>query len=354
MYICLFMATLVLAAFVFLIATAGSKLGDLLKRSLIDNNNEIIKSSRIELDIIVKKVKRLNERATTKREVDPKLKKRVKQLRKKIKTAEDQNKSILKNGVSLLDIPALAGYRLISMLGLDNNNEFVSSTYNKCCQFKEKTEAKGYTYYVIANLFGNIVLGVGLFFLSLGIGIGLDIGSRAAVFAIVLLAIPMIIGYIPYSDVDYTIQQRRDSIEHDFPRVVSKLTLLTVSGMEVNSAWNLTAESENGTLYSEMMRVRIDLNNNVPAAEAYERFIKRCCNQFTTKLATSIMQNAVMGNGEIVRLLSELNKECWSEYKHTARRKGEAISNKLLIPTLLMFGGILVIIIVPAMGGFNI
>lgn len=343
-----------MAVFVFLVATSGAQLGELLKRSILDNNNELIKSCRIELEIIVNKVKRLNERSSIKREVDPRLKKRAKELKKKIAAANAQNQTIAKQGVGLLDVPALAGYRLISMLGLDNDTGIIASTYNKCCQFKEKTEAKGYTYYVIANFLGNAILGVGLFFLSLGVGFGLDMGSRTIVFAIVLLAIPLIIGYIPYSDIDLKIQQRRASIEHDFPRVVSKLTLLTVSGMEINNAWNLTAESENGTLYSEMMRVKIDLNSNVPTAEAYERFIKRCNYAYTTKLATSIMQNAVMGNGEIVRLLSELNKESWSEYKHSARRKGEAISNKLLIPTLLMFGGILVIIIVPAMGGFNI
>lgn len=343
-----------MAAFIFLLVSAGAKLSELLRKSIIDNNNELIKSYQIELELLVKKVKRLNERSSIRREVDPRIKKRAKELKKKIAAAEAQNKSIAKSGVSILDIPTIAGYSIISMLGLDNNNGIIASTYNKCCQFKEKTEAKGYTYYVIANLLGNTVLGVGLFFLALGVGMGLDMGSRTIVFAIVLLAVPIIIGYIPYSDIDLKIQQRRDSIEHDFPRVVSKLTLLTVSGMEINSAWNLTAESETGTLYSEMMRVKIDLNSNVTTAEAYERFIKRCNNPYTTKLATSIMQNAVMGNGEIVRLLSELNKESWSEYKHSARRKGEAISNKLLIPTLLMFGGILVIIIVPAMGGFNI
>ena len=61
-----------------------------------------------------------------------------------------------------------------------------------------------------------------------------------------------------------------------------------------------------------------------------------------------------MGNAEIARVLSELNRESWSEYKHSARRKGEMISSKLLIPTILMFVGIIIIIIVPVMGGFSI
>ncbi len=45
--------------------------------------------------------------------------------------------------------------------------------------------------------------------------------------------------------------------------------------------------------------------------------------------------------------------ESWMEHKHNARRMGEKIQSKLLIPTLLMFGGIMILIIVPVMSGFN-
>ena len=354
MIISLILATAALGFLVYLTASAKPDFGELLKKSIIENNTENIKNLRIELELIVAKVKRMNERTAIKHEVDPRLKKRALKLQKKIKALEKQNASIKKNGVSILDVPAVAGYSLISLLGLDNDSEFVAETYRKCCQFKEKLEAKTYTYYIIANLFGNLILGVGLCFLSIGFGLGAGFGTRSLVFAVVLFAIPALVGYIPYSDVDYKLKQRNDSIEHDFPRVVSKLTLLTVSGMEVNSAWNLTAASDTGTLYNEMTRVKIDLEHNIPTVEAYTKFIKRCNNPYATKLATAIMQNSTKGNGEIVRVLSELNKESWSEYKHSARRKGEMISNKLLIPTLLMFAGILIIIIVPVMGGFNI
>jgi tight adherence protein C len=131
------------------------------------------------------------------------------------------------------------------------------------------------------------------------------------------------------------------------------MALLTVAGMEVNQAWRLTAGSGKSTLYSEMNRVLIDFDNNVPPVEAYSKFITRCNNNYTTKLATAIIQNMSKGNSEIVELFKRLNTESWLEHKHNARRMGEKIQSKLMIPTMLMFLGIIILIIVPVMSGFN-
>ncbi len=95
------------------------------------------------------------------------------------------------------------------------------------------------------------------------------------------------------------------------------------------------------------------MEHNEPPSEAYSRFITRCSNPYTTKLATAIIQNISKGNAEIVSLFRTLNDESWMEHKHNARRMGEKIQSKLLIPTLLMFGGIMILIIVPVMSGFN-
>lgn len=97
----------------------------------------------------------------------------------------------------------------------------------------------------------------------------------------------------------------------------------------------------------------VDFDNNVSPVEAYSKFISRCSNTYTTKLATAIIQNISKGNSEIVTLFRQLNDESWLEHKHNARRMGEKIQSKLLLPTMLMFGGIIILIIVPVMSGFN-
>ena len=51
--------------------------------------------------------------------------------------------------------------------------------------------------------------------------------------------------------------------------------------------------------------------------------------------------------------LKVINDECWLDKKHQARRMGESVQNRLFVPTMLMFVGILVVIVVPAMAGFS-
>jgi tight adherence protein C len=248
----------------------------------------------------------------------------------------------------------VAGYRIIQLLNWDSTNQTIKKLYQKCCQFKEKKEAIDYTYYLIGSLFGYVILGLGAFFAILGITLAMGMGGRGAIVAAVAFVALALIGYVPYDNVNAVVTKREEDIENEFPKAVSKMALLTVAGMEVNQAWKITCENGKGTLYDEMRRVIRDLDNNVAPVEAYSKFITRCNNKYTTKLATSIIQNISKGNSEIVALFRALNDESWMEHKHNARRMGEKIQSKLLIPTILMFIGILILVIVPVMSGFGI
>ena len=81
--------------------------------------------------------------------------------------------------------------------------------------------------------------------------------------------------------------------------------------------------------------------------------MKRCNNKYTTKLATAIIQNLSKGNSEIVSFFRQLNEESWSEHRHGSRRMSEKIQSKLFVPTMLMFAGILILVIVPVLSGFK-
>lgn len=255
--------------------------------------------------------------------------------------------------LNVLDTVPLAGYRLIQVLTWDATNDLVKKLNQKCMQFKEKKEAIHYTYYLLATLIGNIILGMAGLFAGIAIGLAMNMGMRSFLIGIVIFVIFGLLGYIPYDSVNAVVSKRQEDIEREFPQVISKMTLLTVAGMEVSQAWRLASASGEGTLYKEMKRVLVDFDNNVSPVEAYSKFISRCSNTYTTKLATAIIQNISKGNSEIVTLFRQLNDESWLEHKHNARRMGEKIQSKLLLPTMLMFGGIIILIIVPVMSGFN-
>ncbi|MCM1467082.1 MAG: type II secretion system F family protein [Alistipes sp.] len=347
MVICMIIATVLSLIFLVLFISADNNIA----RTFIICNKEIqienIKNLRIELKLLAEDMKKTNDLTNKKKIVQGK------KIKKKLQEAQKMLDAYTLGKISGIDLIPLAGYRMIQILKWDSKSRFIKDLNQKCMQFKEKKEAINYSYYIAGTLIGYVLLGAALFFAALTIGIAFDMGTRSVVVASVIAVGFMLLGYMPYDNVDVIVKKREEEIERQFPQVISKLTLLTVAGMEVSQAWKLASISGKGVLYQEMNRVLLDFDNNVSPVEAYSKFIARCNNNYTTKLATAITQNISKGNAEIVQLFRNLNSESWSEYKHNARRMGEKISGKLLIPTMLMFAGIIIMIIVPVMAGFS-
>lgn len=354
MIFCLIVGSVLFVIYAVMFLSAGSEMTGELRQCIAAAEIEKINSAKLELALIANKLKQLKEDPVFRREPDPKMKKRGVALKKKLDASIKRANRFKKNGLSLLDLPPIAGYQVMKLFGIDSTTDFVSKLRAKCMQYKEKNDAIRYSYYLTASLIGHVMLAVCLGFVGCGLGLAFGFGKRGFILGIVLAIAVAVIGYIPYDEVDSVVKKRAAAIERDFPRAVSKLALLTISGIDAMKAWNLTAESEASPLYVEMKRVVIDINHSETHADAFNKFIKRCANPFATKLATAYLQNYKKGNSELAKVLRELNSESWSEYRHIARRKGEMISGKLLLPTMLLFLGIIILIIVPVMGGFGI
>jgi tight adherence protein C len=196
----------------------------------------------------------------------------------------------------------------------------------------------------------------------IGIGLTLALGALILSFGVTNVALGiMIVGsllvavltYAVYDEVSSNATKRREAIARQFPNVVSKLALLTTSGMIMDKAWRDTAYSKSGELYIEMRKTSMELDNLVPPEAAYGDFIKRCNTKETTKLAAAILQNISKGNAEIGKLLKSMSKEAWEERKHGARKDAEKANSKLMIPTMILLGAILVMIMVPVAMNFS-
>ena len=276
-----------------------------------------------------------------------------KKLKKKydsdMKALED-----LKDGkINAFDIIPAAGYGLFEKMQLDAKNRLILNLIKQCSKFRERTIAIKYAYYVAASMVGYFALGVACACAALALVYSLELKTNPLIIAVAILGIFGLLGYIPYDNVSNTVKKRQEDIERNFPQVISKLTLLTEAGLELNRAWLLTSDSGDGILYMEMNRVNIDLRNNVSPEEAYTKFIERCANSYTSKLASLIIQNMFKGNSEIVNQLSRLNTECWEEFRNNTQRMGEKVQSKLFVPTLIMFAAIIILIIVPVLSAFG-
>lgn len=167
------------------------------------------------------------------------------------------------------------------------------------------------------------------------------------IFASVIL---LTVFFAPDRELDERIKKRSFYIQYEFPDFLNKLVLLINAGMTVPRAWEkIVSDRHNMTpLYEELNATYIEIKNGKPEISAYEDFARRCRVKEVTKFITLVIQNLKKGSREMVPLLRLQASECWEMRKNLARRLGEEASTKLVLPLMIMFVGILVIVVLPA------
>ncbi|MDR2357708.1 MAG: type II secretion system F family protein [Oscillospiraceae bacterium] len=152
---------------------------------------------------------------------------------------------------------------------------------------------------------------------------------------------------------DRRLLNRSDEMRRDFGEAVSKLALLTSSGMILREAWESVAYTGKTRLYAEMQRAVEEMRNGVPDVDALHNFGARCMIPEIRKFASTLMQGLKKGNSELAYMLKEQSREVWTARKHDVRRQGEKAAGKLLIPVTIIFVGILIMIVVPIFSGIG-
>ena len=341
------LATITGILYVYLMLSAGEEIEETLREALVEDYDRKVQNGEIKIY--------LNEEYIKKSHQDKnyfallKLKNLKSQLKSDRKSLE-----IAENGkIDITHINSIVGYRAMQILKWNASYPTVLVLIRKCNRYMNREEAVNYAYLTLAKLVGSMVFGAFAFFAVNILGVGMQLGSRGILISFILLTLILVFGYLPMDSIRSTLNKRSAEIEREFPQVISKLTLLTEAGMEVNSAWELTSKGREGTLYEEMAYVTLRLANNEKPMGAYSEFITRCSYSYTSKLATLIMQNLYKGNSEIARQFMQLNAECWEEYRNSAQRMGTALQGKLFIPTMMSFVALLIMVLMPIMTGLT-
>ena len=144
---------------------------------------------------------------------------------------------------------------------------------------------------------------------------------------------------------------RREEILAQFPQVLSKMTLLVNSGMLLRDAWNLIANQSDTVLFQEMQLTAAQLENGVSEVEAYREFAERCGIKEVRKFASMVIQGLEKGAAELTMFLKDMADELWMEKRNMVKQKGEKANSKLLVPTVIIFIGILFMIMAPIVTG---
>lgn len=297
-----------------------------------------------------------------------------KKAAKKVKQWDKQSAECLKQEkvykagqkFSVVDGIVLFGYQFLVDVRLDGDNDILRKLTLACehtgyMKLERGQETSGkknsslYAYYLLASLFSFTFLGI---ILSGFLGV-VTIAAGNTMMGIVLpmlvgLGGPALYGYIPYDNLRAKAAKRQAEIDRGFPNVISKITLLYTAGMNITKAIEETAESDTSLMYQELRIAVKEVRQAATMQAALTRLQCRCNNKYLDKMVTVIAKSYVAGNTNLASDLKDINDECWLDKKHNTRRMSEMVQNKLFIPTMLMFIGILVVIVVPAMAGFNL
>ena len=292
--------------------------------------------------------------------------KKVKEWDKQIEGYQKNEEQYLSGRrFSLMDVVPLFGYQLLVDIKLDGDSDLLRKLIISCehtgyVELERDQETNGkknssiYAYFLLASLFSYVCIGV---ILSLILGV-VAIAAGNETMGVVLpmavaFAAPALYGYVPYDNLQNRAAKRQEEIDLGFPNAVSKITLLVTAGMNISRAIEETANSDDSLMCRELRMVVKEMNQAATMQGAFIRLQCRCNNKYLDKMVTIITKSYVAGNANLASDLKTINDECWLDKKHNARRMGEKIQNKLFVPTMLMFVGILIVIIVPAMSGFR-
>lgn len=180
--------------------------------------------------------------------------------------------------------------------------------------------------------------------------------NTIGLFLLFLTLACIMIYFLQDYDLHQKVKERTIQMQRDYPNVVSKLSVYMGAGMTMRTAWekivwnyeNNAAEFHNRFVYEEMKLTVREMQSGISEVLAYDHFGRRNQSQTYVKFAALIIQNLKKGNSSLLRILREEAELAFENRKNMARKYGEEISSKLLLPMILQFCVVMIMIMVPA------
>ncbi len=154
-------------------------------------------------------------------------------------------------------------------------------------------------------------------------------------------------------DLSSQLNKRHEELMQDFPHVLSQMSLLLNAGMTLREVMRRLSARKDTLFYQEMKIMVTMIDNGDSEYDAMRQFADRCGVAEIRKFSLMVMQNISKGSEGMAASLAEMSSEIWNDRKNHVKQLGEKVSARLLIPIMMIFGGILIMVIVPSLSSFN-
>ena len=186
--------------------------------------------------------------------------------------------------------------------------------------------------------------------------------NSAFVLGMLFVVVIPFISYEKDREIHKQIRKRREELQEDFPRFISKLVLLMEAGMSIRGAFfrivedkqkKNTETKEKSYLQMELLYICRQMKNGLSEKEAYELLGKRCNLSCYKKLSGILVQHLQKGGSNMLETLRKEAMKAGDEQRRQIQKKGEEMETKLLFPMMVMLGIVMVFIMVPALFSFQ-
>ena len=153
-----------------------------------------------------------------------------------------------------------------------------------------------------------------------------------------------------------TTKKQQEQMLLDYPKVIETFSLFIGAGMTPRVAWfricelYLKQREEKGIryVYEEMVFTMYEIKGGKAEAICYEDFGSRIGITFYRKFGALLAGNVKKGAKGMVQLLRNQAEDAREERKNTAKRLGDEVGTKLMLPMFMMLGIVLIVVILPA------
>jgi tight adherence protein C len=116
--------------------------------------------------------------------------------------------------------------------------------------------------------------------------------------------------------INSSVSNKKDELLSEFPKMVSKLTMLINAGMLVRRAWDEVANSNHEeALYEEMRITSKDIQEGMAIDRAMESFASRCGIKEIRKFSSIYVQAVNRGASESINSMKIMADEAWEQKK---------------------------------------
>lgn len=146
---------------------------------------------------------------------------------------------------------------------------------------------------------------------------------------------------------------RAEECVMEFPNFVTELALLLNSGTTLRDAWFIVSGTTDGELNKLVLHSCELMNNGRSEKDAIHAFGVKSGSQEIKKFSVSVIQSIEKGNAELSDTMMQQSSELWDIKRQKLLQKGEEAATKLIVPTSLMFVGVILVVLSSALSSMS-